>query len=176
MMDPISELKTRAEILHRRIQTGDLTAIRRLRALPEFRRAADEGLVSATIQRTHCLAVIAAELGFANWPQAKSALTGDSPVEDFGTMLYPKRAGGHVNRWYKGYEEAAEVRKACDGYLLAYQRHYLVVDRFYIESLGVEPDDPDWRALGFDWVRPKDPAARTRLYGKLVALLPRDAV
>ena len=74
-MDPISELKTRAEILHRRIQTGDLTAIRRLRALPEFRRAADEGLVSATIQRTHCLAVIAAELGFANWPQAKSALT-----------------------------------------------------------------------------------------------------
>jgi hypothetical protein len=175
MIDPTHELKTRAEILHRRIQSGDRSAVQRLRALPEFRRASDGDLAAADIHRTHCLAVIAAELGFANWPQAKSALTADGPVADFGTLLYPKRAGGHINRWYKRYEEAAEVRNACDGYLLAYRTHYLVVDRFYIESLGLDPADPDWEALGFDWVRPKDPAVRARLYGKLLVTLPLEA-
>jgi hypothetical protein len=119
--------------------------------------------------------VIAAEFGFANWPQAKGALTAEGPVEDFGTLLYPKRIGGHINRWYKQYEEAADIRKACEGYLLAHRTHFLVVDRFYIESLGLDPVDPDWAAMGFDWVRPKDPAARVRLYGKLLATIPREA-
>jgi hypothetical protein len=49
------------------------------------------------------------------------------------------------------------------------------VDRFYIESLGLDPDDHDWQAIGFDWVRPRDVDARTRLYAKLVAALPREA-
>jgi hypothetical protein len=174
-MDPTNELKTRAEILHRRIQAGERKAIARLRVLPEFRRASDEELAAAAIRRTHCLAIMAAELGFANWPQAKNALAADGPVEDFGTLLYPRRVDGYINRWYKRYEEAAEVRQSCDGYLLAYRQHFLVVDRFYIESLGLDPDDSDWEAMGFDWVRPKDPAARGRLYGKLVAALPLEA-
>jgi hypothetical protein len=177
-MDAIRELKTRAEILHRRIQTNDHRAIGRLRVLPNFRRASYENLTAATgtIQRRDCLTVIAAELGFASWPEAKTAIAGEAPVEDFGTMLYPdRRCCGHINRWYKTYAEAAEVRKSSDGYLLGYKRQYGVVDRYFIESLGLDPADPDWGELGFDWVQPKDVAARTRLYGKLVACLPREA-
>lgn len=177
-MDAIRELKTRAEILHRRIQTNDHRAIERLRVLPDFRRASYEDLAAATvaIRRRDCLSVIAAELGFASWPHAKTAIAGDAPVEDFGTMLYPDRCcGGHLNRWYRSYQDAAADRASSGGYLLAYKRQYVVVDRYFVESLGLDPADPDWEALGFDWVRPKSLAARSRFYVKLVAGLPREA-
>jgi len=177
-MDAIHELKTRAEILHRRIQTNDHRAVGRLRVLPQFRRASYEKLAAATgtIQRRDCLAVIAVELGFDSWPQAKTVITGAALVEDFGTMLYPgHHCAGHINRWYKTYEEAAEDRESSGGYLLAYKRQYVVVDRYFIESLGLDPADPDWEALGFDWVRPKSVAARSRFYARLVAGLPREA-
>ena len=178
MTDAIHELKIRAEILHKRITARDSRALKRLRVLAAFRRSSDEHLVeiAATIRRRDCLTAIAAELGFANWPQAKSALTGQGQTTDFGTLLCPLTlAGGHINRWYTRYEEAAEARATCQGYLLAYRRQYLVVDRYYIEDLGLDPQDEDWEAIGFDWVRPRSVAARARLYAKLVAGLPREA-
>jgi len=177
-MDAIQELKTRAEILHRRIQTNHHRALGRVRVLPQFRRASYEDLAAATgtIQRRDCLTVIAAELGFSSWPEAKAAIVGDASVEDFGTMLYPdRRCGGYLNHWYKTYEEAAAMRESLGGYLLGYKRQYVVVGRYFIESLGLDPVDPDWEALGFDWVRPKNVAARSRMYAKLVACLPREA-
>jgi hypothetical protein len=177
-MDAIRELKTRAELLHRRIQNNDHRAIGRLRVLPDFRRASYEQLAAATtdIQRRDCLTVIAAELGFASWPAAKTAITGDAPAEDFGTLLYPgHRVAGHLNRWYKTYEDAASDRASSGGYLLGYKRQYVVVDHYFIQSLGLDPADPDWEALGFDWIRPKNVAARSRLYAKLVACLPPEA-
>jgi hypothetical protein len=177
-MDAIRELKTRAEILHRRIQNNDHRAVERLRVLPQFRRASYEHLAAAarTIQRRDCLTVIAAELGFASWPEAKTAIAGDAHIENFGTMLYPgHRVAGHLNRWYKTYAEAAAMRAESGGYLLGYKRQFVVVDQYFIESLGLDPADPDWEALGFDWVQPKNIAARSRLYAKLVACLPREA-
>ena len=56
-----------------------------------------------------------------------------------------------------------------------YRRQYVVEDRYFIETLGLDPDDADWEAIGFDGVRPAEVAARTRLYSKLVAQLPREA-
>ena len=177
MTEAIRELKIRAEILHKRITARDSHALKRLRLLAAFRRSSDEDLVkiAPTIRRRDCLTTIAAELGFANWPQAKNALTGQGQTTDFGTLLCPRTlAGGHINRWFARYEEAAEARGACQGYLLAYRRQYLVVDRYYVEDLGLDPEDADWETIGFDWVRPRSLAARTRLYAKLVTGLPRE--
>jgi hypothetical protein len=151
MMDAIQELKTRAEILHRRMQADNPTA---------------------EIQRADCLNQIAKELGFASWTAAKNAISGEKPVEDFGTLLYPRR-GGALNSWFKTYEEAHEARALRGGYLLAYRRQFFVVDVAHVEVLGLDPADPDWDAMGFDWVRPRDFAARSRLYAKLVHRLPR---
>jgi hypothetical protein len=176
MTDAIQELRVRAEILHSRIEAGDERAVVRLRVLPQYRRSKEDDLaaIAQKIRRQDCLTIMAAELGFANWPEAKRVLAGEDNDTDFGTLLCPKRCCGHLNRWYKHYDEAAAMRETCDGYLLAYRRQYLVVDRYYIESLGLDPDDSDWEALGFDWVRPRSNAARARLYGKLVAALPRE--
>ncbi len=178
MTDAIDELKVRAEILQRRLQAGDPRALARLRKLPAFRRASDGDLAGcgAAMRRQDCLALIAAELGFPNWPQAKDALTGEAVPADFGTLLCPRRCGGHINLWFARYEEASAVREARQGYLLAFRRQFFVVDRYYIEDLCLNPDDPDWEALGFDWARPKSVAARGRLYSKLIAGLPREVV
>jgi hypothetical protein len=176
MMDAIRELKVRAEILHKRVHAGSARALVRLRAIPEFRRLSDEDLAKASpvIRRRHCLAAVSAELGFPDWTQARRALTGEGSITDFGTLLCPDRCAAHLILWYRRHEEAAAVRRRRSGYLLAHRRHYVVVDRFYIVTLGLDPDDADWEAIGFDWVRPRSRAARARLYAKLVAALPRD--
>ena len=176
MTDPIRELKIRAAILQRRIVDRQPPALARLRALPEFRASSANhlDLAGTPILRRHCLAILARELGFDGWPHAKDVISGARDVSDFGTVLYPKRCGGHLNLWYRSYDEAAIGRHASGGYLLAYRRHYMVVHSLFIETLGLDPDASDWQRLGRDWVRPLDVGARTRLYGELIAKMPRE--
>ena len=38
-----------------------------------------------------------------------------------------------------------------------------------IGALGLDPDDADWAAIGWDWARPLHVEARLRLYGGLLA-------
>lgn len=161
----VTALKHYARILHRRVRDGDPAALLCARRLREFADA-DATQLRAAIQRKHCLTVSALQLGFQSWPHALAALTGET--DDFGTLLYPSSCYGHWNIWSAHYEEAASIRAAHGGYLLAYRRQFLIVDRDYIDSLGLDPDDPDWAALGRDWVKPGDAAARARLYEKLV--------
>ncbi|WP_437623688.1 hypothetical protein [Sorangium sp. So ce1151] len=171
MVDPIRELKVRAEILHRRVQAQEPSALQRLRALPELRAASDEALrdAASTVQRKHCLAVVGREVGFSGWQHASRVLQGDEGEVDFGTALYATRCAVHLNHWCASYGEARALRAERGGYLLAYKRHFLVVEGDFIRTLGLDPDDPDWAALGWDWVRPRDAGARQRLYGKLLA-------
>ena len=89
-------------------------------------------------------------------------------MQDFGTLLYPSTCSGHYNIWSASYAEAREIRAAHGGYLLAYKRQFLIVEDGYIDSMGLDPADPDWERMGRDWVQPGDLAARERLYRKLV--------
>lgn len=171
MVDPIQEIKVRAEILHKRIEQGESAALERLRILPELRKSSLEVRkeFAATIQRKHCFAVVSRELGFSGYPHAQRVLSGEEAENDFGTMLYPTGCGA-LNHWYANYREASDLRAEINGYLLAYKRHFFIVDGYFIETLGLDPKDPDWDAIGHDWVKPRDPAARRRLYGKLLSV------
>jgi hypothetical protein len=177
MIDPVRELKIRAEILQRRIASREPAALARLRRLPEFRACSDDELKAAGphVLRRQCLTLLATELGFQGWPAARAALSGTGPVVDFGTVLYPDRCGGHLNLWYRRYDDAVTGRQVCAGYLLAYRRDFVVVQGSFIEVLGLEPTAPEWSQMGFDWVRPLDVRARTRLYGTLLSQLPSEA-
>lgn len=95
-------------------------------------------------------------------------------MSDFGTLLYPKRCCGYLNLWYSRYDDAAIGRRASGGYLLAYRRQFMVVHASFIETLGLDPDASEWQRLGFDWVRPLDVRARTRLYGQVIAQMTRE--
>jgi hypothetical protein len=175
MMDPVRELKVRAEILHRGVQAQEPAAVERLRALPEHRRVEPEALreIASHVQRKHCLAVVAREVGFAGWDHARRVFEGDAGESDFGKMLYGAGCGGQLNHWFATYEEARAFHvehRAPDArsYLLAYQRHFFVADRHFIEALGLDPDDADWTAIGWDWARPRSVEARSRLYAKIL--------
>jgi hypothetical protein len=175
MVDPTEELRTRAEILHKRIAAGDADARARLRALAELRRADDAAVeaAAATLQRKHCLAIVAREAGFASWEHALRVLRGDLNERDFGTALYE---GSTLNAWYTDYDVAREHLDRARGrdeevFLLVYKTQFFVVERAFIDGLGLDPADPDWRAIGHDWARPKDPAARARLYAKRFAAM-----
>jgi hypothetical protein len=175
-MDPVRELKIRAELLHTRLASNDAAALSRLRALPELRRAGEAALAAAApgVRRKHCLAVIARECGFSSWERARLALEGAPDAPELGTLLYGEDCGA-LHQWFASYEEArahlAALPEAPRGYLLAYKHHYFIADRAFVASLGLDADDPDWQAIGWDWARPADPAARSRLYAKRLASL-----
>jgi hypothetical protein len=167
-MDPVQELKIRAELLHTRLSEGNADALKRLRALPEMRRA-DEGALAEmaqSAQRKHCLAIVAREHGFSTWEHARRVIDGDPRETDLGSLL--QGSPGVLNDWFVQYDEAraffhGEERAGRRPYLLGFRRHFFVSGPTFIETLGLDPADADWAAIRWDWVRPKDPAARSRL-------------
>jgi hypothetical protein len=173
MDDPVQELKIRAEILHHRAWARDLTALRRLRVLPELAGADEATLRAAASQmrRAHFLAVVAKEWGFSSWEHASRVLSGSENEQDFGTMLYDDESKGTLNVWFAQYDAARVHLDEARGterrlYLLAWRKHYFIAESAFIETLGLDPEDSDWRAIDYDWVKPRDPAARRRLYKK----------
>ncbi|HET9537957.1 MAG TPA: hypothetical protein VFP43_21860 [Mesorhizobium sp.] len=44
-----------------------------------------------------------------------------------------------------------------------------MVTEHYINALGLDPLDPDWELIDRDWIQPREPQARQRLYGKVIA-------
>ena len=178
MQGPVRELKVRAEILHHRLQALEPAALARMRALAELRSASDAAVREATagLRRKHCLAVVARELGFASFEHARQVLEGDGAAADFGTLLYGAGGGAYLNHWFATHPEARaqQLEAAATGprqYLLAYKRHCFLTERGFIEALGLDADDPDWAAIGWDWVHPRDPEARRRLYARRLLAL-----
>jgi hypothetical protein len=175
MKDAVSELKVQAELLHRAVVANDPAALARLRGLRELRKAEPDELrrAAGSIQRKHCLATVALEHGFASWEHARQVLTGGDSDEGFGKLLAGQGRGAFLNHWFSTYEEARAVHldlRATAGtrYLLAFQRQCFITEAGYIEALGLDPEDTDWRSIDWDWVRPRSMAARGRLYAKLV--------
>lgn len=152
---PVVALKDRARILHRAAEAGDAAALARLHTEGE-----------APLRR-HALAAIAREIGFRGWKHAVDALS--AGAEDAGKLLYPDSFGGALwNVWFASYDEAKATREETNGYLLPYGRQFFVCERYFVEQLGLDPDDPDWDLVGRDWARPRDRAAWNRLATKLV--------
>jgi hypothetical protein len=68
-----------------------------------------------------------------------------------------------LNGWFTSYEEARAARIAEQGYLFPYRHHFFVASAAAVEELGLDPADPDWERIGWDWVRPLDAEAWERL-------------
>lgn len=144
MDDLLDELKARASALHQQAKDGD-----------------------EVVPLQHCLSVVARELGFSGWPHLTAVLSGQE-LEDFGALMYPPRCSAHFNIWSASYDEAQGIRAEHGGWLLPYKHQFLIVDRHFIDTLGLDPDDPAWDEMGRDWVRPVNVDARARLCEQLV--------
>lgn len=80
--------------------------------------------------------------------------------------MYVPRMDAILNRWFTVYEEARAALELEGGYLLPYRNYFFVTSSEGIRELGLDPNDPDWARIGWDWVRPRDPEAWARLCQK----------
>lgn len=71
-----------------------------------------------------------------------------------------------LSRWFASYDEARAARQESGGFLLPYRHHFFVAEAPAIRYLGLDPEDPDWERIGWDWVRPLDDEAFARLKEK----------
>jgi hypothetical protein len=82
--------------------------------------------------------------------------------------MYVPSMDAIVSRWFSTYDEARASLDTEGGYLLPYGAQFFVTSREGIRELGLDPDDPDWTHIGWDWVRPLDAAAWQRLRDRRV--------
>jgi len=71
-----------------------------------------------------------------------------------------------LNHWFADYAQARAHLEAEGGYLLPYGSQCFIANTEAIRELGLDPDDPDWTRIGWDWVRPADQDAWQRLRAK----------
>ena len=86
--------------------------------------------------------------------------------KDPETMMYVPSMDVFVNRWFRTYEEAQASLKAEGGFLFPYKHQFFVTESEAIRELGLDPADPDWQKIGWDWAHPHDKEAWDRLVVK----------
>jgi hypothetical protein len=164
-----------AHLLRRRLRTGDAAAAQaaagRLLVLDEFRDLTAAALLAdpRRVRLQHALAAVARERGYGTWDALRSACEATLLS---ATAMYAPAMSAFLNRWFTDYDEARQVRLHEGGYLLPYRHYFFVTTRDAIAELGLDPDDPDWARIGFDWVQPRDAEAHARLRARRRRALP----
>lgn len=161
----VDRCRQAARGLQRDLRGGAPAAARaaavRLARLAKFAASGLDELIAGTVPVTRACALdaIAGEQGCADWP----ALVARALPELRAVPMHTDRMGAFVNQWFADYTEAAVAHRADGGYLLPYRRQFFVTVADAIRELGLDPHDPDWQRIGFDWVRPHDVEAHLRL-------------
>lgn len=172
----LRECKIRASLLLKVLLSDDAKratrAAERLRVLPAFARLTPGEVLArkASVRHKHALAVIAQEQGFASWVLLKQALGAEETPRLDTEAFFSATRGILLNRWFASYAEALASLQREGGFLFPFREQFFITEPAFITALGVDPSDPDWARMGFNWVEPLDPAARARLEQKLLAL------
>lgn len=152
----VNECKIQASILLKALHSlqDDIaqSAAKRFQRLPEFSALTYTDIIRSDVKRKHALTVIALEKGFQSWSQLKCQL--------------PFIKGGFLNNWFANYAEAKSYQALNGGFLLPFKNQFFICDKNYIVNLGFNGNDPDWRLIDFDWVKPANKTAWQRLYTK----------
>lgn len=152
----LQEAKIQASILLKSLHSSDektaLSAAKRFKRLIEFATFSTAELPTQEIKRKHALAVIAIENGFKSWADLKSQMS--------------FIIGGFLNKWFTDYEEAKTHQRSNGGFLFPYKSQFFLCGESYIKQLGLNPKDPDWKRIDWDWANPADRSAWQRLHKK----------
>ncbi|MFO1078330.1 MAG: hypothetical protein U1E73_11470 [Planctomycetota bacterium] len=109
--------------------------------------------------RQQACEAIAREEGFASWAEL---LRASLPLEHCVTMYVPRMAP-FLSRWFADYDEAKLSQREEGGYLLPWRNDFFVAVPEAVRELGLDPGDPDWARIGYDWAQPRDAEAHLRL-------------
>jgi hypothetical protein len=172
---PAFEYRVRARRLLKQLRSEErdvaAAAAERFLRLREF----VGGTVSRVLERRdrvrlkHALTVVALENGEPSWPALKARAEAEAPSAGVaasgprGPVMYAPELGALLNRWYATYDAARTSLEREPGFLLLYRHHYFVCESEGVRALGLDPHDPDWERIGWDWVKPRDREAWRRL-------------
>ncbi|MEL6308619.1 MAG: hypothetical protein AAFQ52_10795 [Chloroflexota bacterium] len=167
----LEEYKTQASILLKQVYSDDVAtvenAVARFRQLPYLR---DKSLRTLTqnnpVKHKDALHVIALENGYSSWAMFKQWLdqhTKQATKAPYFTDVYPRRCMRYTLEWHTDYEIASQSLGTEGGYLFPYKNQYFICSATYITELGLDPSDPDWARIGYNWVQPDDERAWGRL-------------
>lgn len=125
------------------------------------------------VQLKHALSVVALEQGYESWVALKRhEETKETPsvaqkqARAERTLMYEKGLDVLLNRWFARYEDARKSLEKLGGFLFPYKHQFFVCEEEGIRILGLDPDDPDWERIDWDWSRPRDQDAWKRLEEK----------
>ena len=153
-LKPLDTYKRDAAKLLKAVRADDATAGERFRMLEN----APPG-----VQLKHALTVIAQEAGFPNWTALKNA----AEEVDFSEIFAAPGLKDSINHWFRDYEAAKAHQQAHGGVLLPYRHQAFVTSLEILPRLGHEKDDPDWKDIGYDFIRPASTEALTRIKARL---------
>ncbi len=163
--------RARARRLLRSLRDGDVPTAKRFAALRGFAGLdASELRAEGRVRLKHALTLLAVEAGHPSWVTFKIALEARPEVLP---PMWQSHMGALLNRWFADYEEARVSREQEGGFLLPYRNQFFVTETEGILALGLDPEDPDWARIAWDWVRPADPAAHARLVERRRSALAR---
>lgn len=150
----VDECKIQASILLKSLRGSDAEkAAKRFKRLPEFSNLSIADILQKDIKRKHALLLISIENGFNSWFDLK--------------MQVNFIVGGYLNLWFTNHTEAkSHLQTSGNGFLLPYKKQFFICNANYIKQIGFEPNDPDWKLIGYDWAVPDDKEAWRRLYKK----------
>lgn len=175
----LEEYKTQASILLKQLRSDDTaTALKtalRFQQLPHLLDLSTiEIIKSGQVKLKHALAVIAQEHDFDSWTDFKRKLELKEKLmqrrDSYYTLLYPQRCARFMLEWHADYEIASTELSRSGGYLLPYKKQFFICEAEYITQLGLDPGDPDWARIDYNWVKPSDPSAWEGLDSKLRAI------
>ncbi len=146
------------------------TLVARFRALREWQNL-DDGSVAnrlAVVAMSKCLDLLAIEAGHDGWAQYVAVLQGSQQDEEATELYHFGKSEFNLNVWCPSYEAARIYLETHRGFfLLQYKGSFFLAQEGHIRGLGLDPVDPDWEKIGWDWVSPKDIEAKDRLRQKL---------
>jgi hypothetical protein len=157
---PLRELQSRAKRLYEGIEVRDAHCLERIHA--QVPRLANADFCEINVE--HAQMTVAREAGFKTWQIATDVLEARLvPGDDFGDFWYSTATDVMLSHWCRNYQEALSVHEQEGGFLIPYRRHFAVVEKAYIEILGMDADDPDWQTVGHDVAQPRDKMGYRRL-------------
>lgn len=151
----LEEYKIQASILLKSLRSNDpeksLVAAKKFQCLSEFLTLSIDD-IKKQVKRKHALNVIAIRNHFNSWVDLKS-------------QIY-FIVGGFLNKWFAHYEEAKAHQKEEGEFVFPYKKQFFICDADYLRYIGFDPEDPDWKLMGNDWVKPIDQDAWHRIHAK----------
>jgi hypothetical protein len=121
------------------------------------------------VRLKHALTVLAVEHGFESWAALKETVEGANPtLPDEAELMYHRRQDVLLNHWFAHYHQAKTALEALEGFLFPYRHHFYICEAEGVRILGLDPEDPDWAAIGWNWVEPADREAWERLRRKRI--------